>query len=64
MEHLPDAAITKLQEIELILEPYTPKYRIWDIVGKFNMTRDYSILDNAIMNYRVQVQKYGTRGSY
>ena len=41
--HLPEAAVTKLTEIELLLR-------------RFTMTNDYPILDAALENYRMKFQ--------
>lgn len=72
LERLPvplsDAAIKKLAEIELILKPHYHPAPLWDIIEdfirKFDVARDYSILDAAIINYRKQFQEYGMGRPY
>jgi len=60
---LPEAAISKLTEIELLLKPNYHPAGLWevinDLIGKFRMTKDYSILDAALVNYRMKFQGYG-----
>lgn len=68
VEHLTPVAVRKLGMLERMLKPFAHPDRIWeiieDLIGAFNMTRKYSILDAAIKEYRMQIQKYGKRGNF
>jgi hypothetical protein len=61
--HLPEPAVSKLTEIYLLLKPYYHPAGLWDVIEdlikKFTMTNDYSILDAPLVNYRRKFQGYG-----
>jgi hypothetical protein len=63
VERLPETAVSKLTEIELLLKPYHHPAGLWevieDLIKKFTKTNDYSILDAALVNYRRKFQGYG-----
>ncbi|MGA7367520.1 MAG: hypothetical protein WBX01_00185 [Nitrososphaeraceae archaeon] len=63
VEHLPDAAATKLTEIELLLKPHLHPPLSWevieDLIRRFTKTSDYSILEAALAKYRTQFQEHG-----
>lgn len=63
--HLPDAAISKLAEIETKLKPYYNEVALWeiieDLIRKFSATQNYAVLDAALDSCR---RDYETRRSY
>jgi hypothetical protein len=67
VEHLTPVAVRKLGMLERMLKPFAHPDRIWEIIEglivAFNMTRKYSILNVAIEEYRIQIQKYGERAN-
>jgi hypothetical protein len=63
VEHLPEGVVTKLTQIELLLEPHYHPNDVWeaieDLMRKFTMTGEDSVLDAALADYQMKYQKRG-----
>jgi hypothetical protein len=63
VEHLPEGVVTKLTQIELLLEPHYPPNYVWevieDLMRKFTTTGEDSVLDAALADYQMKYQKRG-----
>jgi hypothetical protein len=62
LEQLPQDAMSKLAEIELVLEPYYAPHYLWDtiegLIERCIMTGDNSFLDGALECYKREAKHY------
>lgn len=65
---LPEDARNKLAQIELLLKPCYHEAALWeileDLIRKFNVTKDYSILSSALEGYKENLNNALTYNTY
>ena len=63
VKDLPEGVVTKLTQIELLLEPNYHPAVLWDIIEDFirrvTETREDSVLDTALAEFQMKYQKRG-----